>query len=280
MGPDKTAVPHPILLSFRNPATAMSDKTSNQRITRADVQVTPITQQDDFDRFFEVSTASFAKQANDGFWKTMHPGWETEAGRAAAVSRLVERWKATTKNRDGKPNTIFLKAIVPSKEKPGETEIAGIAIWAQASTVEGYGDAPVVDLAEAMDLNALFPGNESEQRYARQLDRSFRKRRIEVIKEVSAKASPPAVLVLDLCAVDPGFQRLGIASKLVEWGLREAKERGGLEAVLEASAMGRHVYWKLGFQQDGDECEYIVDEEFKDRNRPSNIFMRTGLSMS
>lgn len=256
----------------------MSDNTSGGVLTKADVQVDEC-RPEDFDRFFEIGIACFAKQLNDGFWMTLHPGWDTEAGRAAAVSRLVERRKYTTKNRDGRLNTIFLKATVPSKEKPGKREIAGVAIWAQASNIEGYGDAPIPDLADAMDLNALFPGQEKEQRYARQFDRSFRKRRLEVINEISLSASPPAAFVLDLCAVDPAFQRLGIATKLVEWGLREAEERGGLEAILEASTMGRHVYWKLGFEQDG-ECVYVVDEEFQERNRPSNIFMRTGRSAS
>ena len=40
--------------------------------------------------------------------------------------------------------------------------------------------------------------------------------------------------------------------------------------------MGRHVYEKLGFHQEGGEVEYDVAEEFKNRPLPSNIFMRTG----
>ncbi|KAJ5225312.1 hypothetical protein N7468_006537 [Penicillium chermesinum] len=251
----------------------MSETNPNRQLTKADVQVEQL-QQNDFERFFDIGIACFVKQLNDGFWITMHPGYDTEAGRKAAIARLVARFNSVTTNHAGQPNTIFLKATVPSRTQPGAREIAGVAIWDQASTVEGHGNIPIPDLAEAMDLNALYPEQEAEQRYARQLDRSFRKRRIEVVNEASS-ANPPAVFVLDLCEVDPAFQRLGIATKLVEWGLAEARARGGLEAVLEASTMGRHVYRKLGFYQDG-ECEYIVDEEFQDRSRPSNIFMRTG----
>ena len=40
--------------------------------------------------------------------------------------------------------------------------------------------------------------------------------------------------------------------------------------------MGRRVYAKLGFQQEGGEIPYVVDEEFRQRDMPSNVFMRTG----
>lgn len=82
-------------------------------------------------------------------------------------------------------------------------------------------------------------------------------------------------MALDMCAVDPVYQRKGIARELVQWGLDEARRRGGLEAITEASSMGRHVYEKMGFQAEGPDIEYAVDSEFESRKRPSNIFMRT-----
>jgi hypothetical protein len=39
--------------------------------------------------------------------------------------------------------------------------------------------------------------------------------------------------------------------------------------------MGRLVYKQLGFRE-VQGIEYEVDEEFKERERPSNVFMRTG----
>ncbi|KAL4805086.1 hypothetical protein BDV18DRAFT_24927 [Aspergillus unguis] len=241
-------------------------------MSKPNVQVTPITDPSDLTRFFEVAAAAFGTQANDGLWTAMSPGWDTPEGKKNNVSRLTKRLNSTTKDRNGEPNTIFLKAVVNAGTE--KEAIAGIAIWAQASMVDGYGDVPRY-IGEAMDLNELYPGNEKEQRYVSQLDASLHKRRFEVIREI-ATTSSPAVMVLDLCAVDPAFQRMGVASRLVQWGLDEAKRRGGLEAVLEGSSMGRHVYRQLGFWQDGDEVGYEVDEEFKDRERPSNIFMRTG----
>ncbi|KAL3470052.1 hypothetical protein BJX99DRAFT_240170 [Aspergillus californicus] len=249
------------------------------RPNKRTVKVEPISNAEDLTRFFDITAAAFGQQLRDGIWIALNPGWDTPEGRDGGISRLITRYSSTTADRNGDPNTIFLKATVPSPSdgnNSGAKEvIAGVAIWVQASMVGGYGDKPVTDLGEAMDLNALYPGNTVEQNYARQLDQSLHERRIEVVNEI-ASTSSPAVMALDLCVVDPAFQRQGIATKLVEWGLDEAKRRGGLEAILEASSMGRHVYRQLGFQQDGGEFEYSVDEEFRNRDRPSNVFMRTG----
>ncbi|PGG99377.1 hypothetical protein AJ80_09373 [Polytolypa hystricis UAMH7299] len=245
------------------------------QLNKAAIRVEPINAAEDFVRFFDVTALAFGRQIKDGIWIAMNPGWDTPEGRDSGISRLVDRWSGTTKDRNGNPNTIFLKATVPRQDKSGEEDIAGVAIWVQASMIEGYGDAPTTDLGKVMDLNALYPESLAEQKYLRQLDFSLHQRRIEVVNEI-ASSSSSAAMVLDLCVVDPAFQRLGIATKLVEWGLLEAKRLGGLEAILEASSMGRHLYEKLGFEQDGGEFQYHVDEEFQNRDRPSNIFMRTG----
>ncbi|KAL4791615.1 hypothetical protein BDV19DRAFT_401141 [Aspergillus venezuelensis] len=241
--------------------------------SKAQVRVSPITDPSDLARFFDITASAFGSQVQDGFWMTMNPGWDTDEGRKAGVARFTERLASTTTDRNGKPNTIFLKATVDNND--GKEVIAGAAIWVQASMLDGYGDKPATDLGKAMDLNALYPGDLAEQRYVRQVDRSLHKRRVEVIQE-AASTSSPAVMVLDLCAVDPAFQRRGIANALVQWGLDEAGKRGGLEAVLEGSSMGRLVYGRMGFSQDGGEIVYEVDEDFRGRSRPSNVFMRTG----
>ncbi|KAL4904454.1 hypothetical protein BDW74DRAFT_179033 [Aspergillus multicolor] len=242
------------------------------------VTVTPITDPSDFTPFFAISASAFGSQARDGIWMAMNPGWDTPEGQERGVYRLLQRWSSITANRNFEPNTVFLKATVPNPNPDvygnGEEVIAGVAIWVQASMVEGYGDVPV-----DIDAEAIYPRDPVEQKYLLQLDRSLHRRRVEVVQEIATSDSP-AVMVLDLCVVDPAFQRMGVATKLVQWGLDEAKRRGGLEAVLEAvleaSSMGRHVYRRLGFVQDGGECEYEVDEEFQGREMPSNIFMRTG----
>ncbi|KAJ5182658.1 hypothetical protein N7492_000274 [Penicillium capsulatum] len=239
------------------------------------VKVEPIDGPEDLARAFDLMALTFGHQTPDTMFMAANPGWNTAQGRSAAIARLVGRWSAITKDRNGRPNTVFLKALVPKPENPDNDVIAGVAIWVQASMLDGYGDAPEPDLAKTIDLDSLYPQSRSEQRYLCQLDRSFRRRRIEVINEI-ASSSSPAAMVLDLCVVDPSFQRQGIATKLVEWGLAEAKNRGGLEAILEASGMGRHVYRQLGFYQEGDDIRYELDEEFRGRDGPSNVFMRTG----
>ncbi|KAL4887551.1 hypothetical protein BJY04DRAFT_3742 [Aspergillus karnatakaensis] len=238
------------------------------------VTISAITNPADFTRFFAIAAATFGHQTQDGIWLAFHPGFDTPEGASKGTERLIKRWESTTRDRNGDPNTIFLKATVPRDDGSGE-EIAGVAIWVQASAVEGRGQKPAASLAESTNLEDYYPGNPTEQKYLCQLDDSLHRQRLEYVNAI-AESDSPAVFALDLCTVDPAFQRRGIAGKLVEWGLYEARRRGGLEAVTEASAMGRSVYAKLGFVQQGSEVEYAVDEEFKTRARPSNVFMRTG----
>lgn len=238
------------------------------------LRVELIERPEDINQAFDCVCEAFGRQAQDGIFLAMNPGWETPQGKELGAARMLARWRATTKDKDGQPNAMFLKATLPDSEQKGERIIAGFAIWVQASNVQGYGDRPLEDLRKTMDLEALYPGNKPEQRYLCQVMASLHRRRIEIIKE-KATAVPPTVMALDMCAVDPVYQRKGIARELVQWGLDEARRRGGLEAITEASSMGRHVYEKMGFQAEGPDIEYAVDSEFESRKRPSNIFMRT-----
>lgn len=233
-----------------------------------------IDQPEDIVQAFDCVCEAFGRQTQDGIFLAMNPGWETPQGKELRAADMVARWRATTKDKNGNMNTLFLKATLPGSEQKTERIIVGFAIWVQASSVQGYGDLPVDDLSKVMDLEALYPGNAPEQRYLCQLMASLHRRRNEIIKE-KATAEPPMVMVLDLCAVDPSYQRKGIASKLVQWGLDEARRRGNLEAITEASSMGRHVYEKMGFQAEEPDIEYLVDDEFESRRRPPNTFMRT-----
>ncbi|KAH7312930.1 hypothetical protein BKA65DRAFT_516942 [Rhexocercosporidium sp. MPI-PUGE-AT-0058] len=247
------------------------------------IRIQPITNAEDFQRCFEITASAFGTQTADGIWKAFHPGWDTPEGRVLGASRMQSRWAASSLTSTGSPNVVYLKATVLDPSGPGaglvgkEGEvIAGMAIWVQASMVPGNGDLPPTDLVKALELDTLYPGDESAQKFLCQVVRSLTKSRLEAVKEAETR-DPPAILALDLCAVDPAFQRRGIAAELVKWGLEEAQRRGGLEAVTEASKKGRGVYAKLGFEQQG-EIEYLLDDEFRDRMMPSNVFMRTGTS--
>lgn len=241
----------------------------------AGLKIEVINQAEDFTSAFESAAKCFGDQIHDAVWTAMNPGWHTAEGKAAGAARLVDRWRSGTTNMDGNPNTVFLKATLPDPQHPDRRILVGFAIWAQLSMVEGYGDKPSTDLSKSVDLEALYPGDAAEQRFLSQANGSLLKQRVETVQSKKG-ASPPATFVLDLCVVDPAFQRRGIALKLVQWGLEEAKRRNGLEATTEASAMGRHVYAKLGFKPVAD-VEYKVDEDvLKGRTLPPNLFMRSG----
>ena len=187
------------------------------------ILVEVITNPEDLAQGFKnCAVETFIRQIHDGMFTAGHPGWDTPDGLQKCTDRYVDRWRKATRNKDGDLNTIFLKATIL-----GNNEVAGFAIWVQQSMIEGHGDRPVEDLSKAMDLDALYPGNKNEQRYMCQMDAALHQRRIQVVKE-KANSSPPSAFSLDMCCVNPAFQKRGIAGKLVQWGLDEAKRRGGL----------------------------------------------------
>ncbi|RDW82863.1 hypothetical protein BP6252_03975 [Coleophoma cylindrospora] len=236
---------------------------ANQNTLSRAVAIESITQPEDFGPFFDVCAKAFGTQTSDGIWTGANPGWNTPDGKSQGAARLAARWHAT---KDAN-NTHFLKA---SSIIEGAPQIVGVAIWVNASLVPGCGDIP-----DPLDFSSLYPDNEREQRYITQVIGSMQTRRRQVLEEkCSAASAQKSVMVLDLCASDPDFQRRGIASKLVNWGLDEAVRLGGIEAITEASVMGRTVYKRLGFTEI-EEIQYEVDEEFENRERPSNVFLRT-----
>ncbi|KAJ5933581.1 Acyl-CoA N-acyltransferase [Penicillium verhagenii] len=233
---------------------------STNKTSENGLRIEPITQAQDIIEAFESVSEAFGRQAQDGVWIAMTPGWDTPEGRSLGAARMVTRWRGITQDMSGKPTAVFLKATLPSPDDGGKRIIVGCAIWVQGSSVAGYGEPAVKeeDLCDAMNLEEIYPGNESEQRYCCQVVASMHKQRREVLEE-KATEYQPAVMILDLCAVHPAHQRKGIARALVQWGLVK------LDDV-------------VGFVQEGPEIEYVVDAEFISRSRPSNIFMRTRAS--
>jgi len=230
-----------------------------------------INNAEDFAEVFRSISEAYGRQTNDTIWVAFNPNWDTLEGQAAGTERMVQRWRSTTTDNKGNPNTIFLKVTLPDPDQPGRRVVAGAATWLQASAVEGFGEVPL-DVGDGMNLEALHPGNEAEQRFASQMLNALRKRRLEFVKE-KATANPPSVMILGSCTTHPAFQRRGVASKLVQWGLDEARRRGVPHAVTEASSMGRHVYKRLGFEPQGSDIVYEIDDEFSNRRLLPNVFM-------
>lgn len=238
-----------------------------------DVLVQPVDNPDDFTQIYHCISEAFGRQIQDSIWISLNSNWNSPEGQREGASKLFERWQSVTKNKDGQPNTVILKATLPDPQDKTKLKIVGAAIWSQASFVDGYGDPPTDSPA---DIAALTP---TEKRFASQMYRSLWKRRISLARE-NANSDSPAMFTLDTCAVDPAFQRRGVAGKLVEWGIQEAKRRGKLECTTEASPMGRVVYKRLGFGAEGagENLVYEVDEEFRNRDKPEILFMRTWAS--
>lgn len=229
----------------------------------------------DFDRIFAIEAAGFAVQTADNLWMTAHPGWQDPANAPKFAQNRARRWELTTSDKHGRPNAIFLKAIV---NENGEDKIAGAAIWVQASADPSLGDVPLDYDGHYRLWKTLYPDSERDAVFVTRAMMGMQAFRRAVAQE-KAGTEQPAWMVLDMCAVHPDYQGRGIAKKLVEWGLEEAKRRGGLECTTEGSIMGRRVYSKLGFAR-GPEIDYMVGEEFKDRSLPSNMIMRNGGTFS
>ncbi|OBT39051.1 hypothetical protein VE00_10874 [Pseudogymnoascus sp. WSF 3629] len=235
-----------------------------------DVLVQPADSPDDFAQIYHCISEAFGRQIKDSIWIAMNSNWNSPEGQREGASKLLEHWQSSAKNKEGHPNTVILKATLPDPQDGFKLKIVGAAIWSQASFVDGHGDPPTDSPA---GLVALAP---TERHFASQMYRSLWKRRVSLARE-KAKSDSPAMFTLDTCAVDPAFQRRGVARKLVEWGLEEAKRRGGLECTTEASPMGRGLYERLGFGAEGagEDLVYEVDEEFRNRDKPEILFMRT-----
>ncbi|KAM7185081.1 hypothetical protein V8F20_011946 [Naviculisporaceae sp. PSN 640] len=258
-----------------------------------DIVVEPVNSADDFPQIYHCISEAFGRQIKDTIWMAMNPQWDTPEGQQKGALGLLKRWKSgITTNKDGLPNTVILKATLRDPQDGFRPKIVGAAIWSQASFVSGYGDPPTNNPAAAIEEQIKCP---TERRFAAQMYASLWSRRVEVAREKADRyysmvesdteeprrrtsLAPPAIFTLDTCAVDPAFQRRGVAGKLVAWGLEEAQRRGGLECTTEASPMGRVVYKRMGFRAEkGAEKDlvYQVDEEFEARDKPEIVFMRT-----
>lgn len=59
-----------------------------------------------------------------------------------------------------------------------------------------------------------------------------------------------AYLYLKILAVDPEYQRQGVGSVLLDWGM-DIADRVGIQSYLEASEVGRALYRRYGFAEKG-----------------------------
>lgn len=96
---------------------------------------------------------------------------------------------------------------------------------------------------------------EGVYRWYLNLDKSYDKRRLarfwEVLSQNPFFEDVQDYWELEVLAVDPAFQRQGLGSRLLSWGMDQAS-RCLLPVVVAATLNGEHLYKKYGFQECGN----------------------------
>jgi GNAT superfamily N-acetyltransferase len=185
-----------------------------------DFTISLITSEADFLPLAKVEEAAFAGPQTTLFF-----------GRSATHNPSIAASRHTTVFHTD-PTALYFKASLPSGQ------IIGLAKWNLFKTAGPHFPWPKEGFAEDanVELLAWFFGQLDEKRNA------FMDQR-ERVKE-------RGYLYMALLAVEPGFQRMGIGKRLLEWGLEKA-DREGLECWIEASPAGKPLYEKLGWREVG-----------------------------
>ncbi|MCJ1321693.1 hypothetical protein MMC15_007038 [Xylographa vitiligo] len=173
------------------------------------------------------------------------PHHDTPAGHAKAVASFE-------KSMQTDPTAHFLHAT--------DDSTGAILGWAEWLVLE-KGLHPE---AAAEDSD----GQSAEEReWARALWAPVAAARTRAVEQAGGK-----LLLLNLLCVDPASQRGGAGTALVRWGTKIADERG-VEAILESTLAGRHLYEQNGFYV-VEKMEWDVPEKFSGRAKPDVFFMR------
>lgn len=75
------------------------------------------------------------------------------------------------------------------------------------------------------------------------------------------------IIVLDICFTTPEYERQGVATTLVTYGL-DCADQNGWKAYVDASPRGRAVYERLGFVVKEDVSLQWGDNAYWKRLRP------------
>lgn len=174
---------------------------------------------EDMYRLFEIASMAFG--TSQPFWNATWPDHLTHAGREAGARRFRD-----TKNSDS--YAIYMKAIDNASGK-----IVGVGKW--SIFIDHMPDPP-----HSKESNSEENDDEAKD-YQQYLATQFFAERRDAIA-----MSRGNIVCIDLLAVDPSYQRRGIASALIARATEKADELG-LQSVVESSAAGQGVYEKYGF---------------------------------
>ncbi|PVH94100.1 hypothetical protein DM02DRAFT_694119 [Periconia macrospinosa] len=199
------------------------------------------------DDFSYIVPGLFEAMGNDyEFMNVLYPGHHTPAGQSKIASRFCALKNASAKGK-------WLKAVEIATGK-----IVGFAMW----TVIDEEKPPEKELDGP-------PGtwpSEEEKRYCRELHRALLVDRRREIRE-----NDLPIMMLNMMAVFPQYQRRGIGKLLMDWGLDLADKMQAL-CILEGTLPGKRLYLKGGFIVQRD---FYLDagEEFAGRPRDHVVFM-------
>ncbi|TKA80651.1 hypothetical protein B0A55_01876 [Friedmanniomyces simplex] len=173
----------------------------------------------DMERIFEICSLAFAREEH--FWDVFWPKHWEEAGRKQGAERMRE-----TRRTD--PTTKYMKAV------DSETgTIMGMAKWNIFDKKNSDSVTPKA-IANYWDQG-------DDLAYSTAISELFIKERNDAIREHGGN-----LVSLDICTIDPKYQRKGVGGELVKWGTQRADEMG-VAAVVESSVYGKGLYEKHGY---------------------------------
>jgi len=181
---------------------------------------------EDIPQLFTVCSRALGEQIRDPAWCALYPSHSTPAGRLAGAERYL-------KSKQSTPHAAYHKAI---DEDTGE--IVGLSIWTVYETKQ-------LDVPKELPPSTYWP-NEEDAAYSNFILHWITQRRSKYIQSLNGNA-----VHLSTLAVLPEYQRKGVGSKLMAWGLQRADDLG-FNVFVEASPMGRGLYEKSGFVFQGD----------------------------
>ncbi|PSN64134.1 hypothetical protein BS50DRAFT_648038 [Corynespora cassiicola Philippines] len=174
---------------------------------------------EDLLRCFQIISLAFSHA--HAYVEAVFPNHDTPNGQADGAERLLAASKL--------PQVRLCKAVDTSTGI-----IAGFAKW------DIY-DGIVPDVGPK-SLQGNYWKDKDEKDYADYIFWEFTRRRWDAVKKSNGH-----IVSLDIMCFDPAYHRKGFGSLLMEYGVGEA-DRLGVDAVVEASRMGRYLYEEFGFE--------------------------------
>ncbi|KAF2171753.1 hypothetical protein M409DRAFT_17988 [Zasmidium cellare ATCC 36951] len=202
----------------------------------------------DLPHLFTITSLAF--QHTEPFWDLTFPSHDTPQGRSHGAHRFLLK-------RLSDPTIVYTKASINTPSSSSNDKIVGMARWHICE-----GEAPPEREYELPGGNPGYAGEEWEA-YKRLSD-AFMAKRNRAIRDSGGR-----IVVLDVLAVEPGFQGMGVGRRVVEWGVKRAGELG-TEVVVESSVEGRGFYERCGFEGRG---RVVVEAGVEGWGRQESVWM-------